>query len=198
VRVVPHFVLWLVGLTSAQTQTTEAERRCLARHAAGKRRLVEIGVWHGVTTARIRSTMAPDAVLYAVDPFPRGRLGISLQRVIARRHVAAARNGAVEWVRLTGREAARRHAVERRELVDFVFIDGDHQYEAALGDWENWNPLVAPGGIIALHDSRVTADRPIHAAGSVRVTEERALRDSRFSVVEVVDTLTVLRRVAGS
>jgi predicted O-methyltransferase YrrM len=112
--------------------------------------------------------------------------------------VAAARNGAVEWVRLTGREAARRHAVERRELVDFVFIDGDHQYEAALGDWENWNPLVAPGGIIALHDSRVTADRPIHAAGSVRVTEERALRDSRFSVVEVVDTLTVLRRVAGS
>lgn len=192
-----HFLQWLVGLAPAETQTTQAERDCLARHAAAKRRLVEIGVWHGVTTARIRSVMAPDAVLYAVDPFPTGRLGVSLQRIIARRQAASIRNGAVQWIRLTGVEAAKQHLARHRPLVDFVFIDGDHRYEAVLGDWESWSSLVAPDGIVALHDSRATPDSPIENAGSVRMTEECALRDTRFSLVEVVDTLTVLRRAAG-
>lgn len=71
-RVIAHFARWLVGLVPAETQTTPAERACLVHHAAGCRRLVEIGVWHGVTTAALRAAMASDGMLYAVDPFPRG------------------------------------------------------------------------------------------------------------------------------
>ena len=80
-----HFGLWLLGLARAETQTTAAERACLARHAAGRKRLVEIGVWHGVTTRVLQGTMAQHGVLYAVDPFPVGRLRFSMQAVIARR-----------------------------------------------------------------------------------------------------------------
>jgi predicted O-methyltransferase YrrM len=167
----------------------------LARHAAGRRRLVEIGVWHGVTTARLRAAMAPDGVLYAVDPFPSGRLGFSLQRHIAHRVAERVRNGTLEWVELRGEEAGRRHAAERREPVDFVFIDGDHSYESVRGDWEAWSPLVAPGGVIALHDSHPTPARPIHDAGSVRFTLERVVTDPRFEVIEIVETLTVVRRL---
>jgi len=196
--VLSHFILWWLGLAQAETQTSQAERDCLVRHAAGKRRLVEIGVWHGVTTARLRAAMAPDGVLYAVDPFPAGRLGISLQRIIARREVGRLTNGAVEWVRLTGAEAGTRHAAACRGPVDLVFIDGDHAHESVRRDWEAWSPLVESGGIVALHDSHPTPARPIHHAGSVRFTQEYIRVDRRFRVVEVVDSLTVLRREAAA
>jgi cephalosporin hydroxylase len=38
------------------------------------------------------------------------------------------------------------------DLVDFVFIDGDHRYDAIKKDYEMYSPLVRPGGIVAFHD----------------------------------------------
>jgi predicted O-methyltransferase YrrM len=189
-RVLSHYLAWTVGLAPATTQTTTAERDCLARHAAGRRRLVEIGVWHGVTTKRLRAAMHPHGVLSAVDPFPVGRLGFSVQQHIAHREVAAVENGEVAWLRATGSEAARDHAP-----VDFVFIDGDHSEAGLLGDWRAWSPLVEREGIVALHDSRSTPERRIDDAGSVKVTNEVILRDARFAVVDTVDSLTVLQRL---
>ena len=75
-----------------------------------------------------------------------------------------------------------------------MFIDGDHSEEGLLADWRTWSPLVEPGGIVALHDSRSTPERPIDEAGSVKVTNEVILRDARFAVVDTVDSLTVLRK----
>lgn len=195
-RVVAHFAKWLVGLAPAETQTTAAERDCLVRHARGCRRIVEIGVWHGVTTARLRGVMAPDGVLYAVDPFPPGRLGVSFQRWIARREVARVRNGRVCWLRLTGEAAARAYAALGVGPVEFLFIDGDHSYEGIRADWEGWRDLVARGGAVALHDSRPTPLRPLDGAGSVIFTEQVVRCDPWFSLVDEVDSLTVFRRVA--
>ena len=189
VRVLSHYAAWLVGLTAAETQTTEAERDCLARHARGRNRLVEIGVWHGVTTSRLRQVMAGDGCLTAVDPFPIGRLGFSMQERIAHHEVERVGNGRVQWVRASGVNAALLH-----DPIDFVFIDGDHSEEGLLGDWNAWSSLVLPGGIVALHDSRSTPERPIADAGSVKVTNGVVLQDRRFEVIEVVDSLTVLRR----
>jgi predicted O-methyltransferase YrrM len=189
VKVVSHYIAWTIGLAPATTQTTAAERDCLARHAAGRRRLVEIGVWHGVTTRRLRAAMHPQGVLSAVDPFPVGRLGFSVQQHIAHREVDAVANGYVAWLRTTGDAAARDHT-----SVDFVFIDGDHSEDGLLADWRAWSPLVEPGGIVALHDSRSTPERPIDGAGSVKVTNDVILRDRQFAVVEAVDSLTVLRK----
>ena len=197
-RVLAHFLLWNLGLARAETQTSEAERDCLARHAKGRRRLVEVGVWHGVTTCRLRRVMAPDGVLLGVDPFPKGRLGFSAQRRIARREVARVPNGEVRWERKAGVEAAREWAARGGAPVDFVFIDGDHSFEGLRGDWEAWSGLVAEGGVVALHDSCSSAGRRIEDAGSVRYTREVIRRDPRFEVVEVVDTLTVLRRRGGA
>ena len=36
--------------------------------------------------------------------------------------------------------------------VDFLFIDGDHSYEGVKRDFELYNDLVRPGGLIAFHD----------------------------------------------
>lgn len=38
------------------------------------------------------------------------------------------------------------------ESLDFVYLDGDHEYSAVMADLEAWWPLVKPGGIIAGHD----------------------------------------------
>jgi predicted O-methyltransferase YrrM len=197
VRVIPHLVLWQLGLATAETQTTEAERDCLARYATGRKRLAEIGVWHGVTTKRLRAAMAPDGELYAVDPYPRGRLGFSAQRHIARREVARVRNGIVHWIRATGADAGRQLAAARAPAVDFVFIDGDHSYEGLRGDWEAWAGLLRHDGIVALHDSRSTPQRNLAGAGSVRFTQDVVLHDPRFVPVDAVDSLTVLRRVGA-
>lgn len=193
-RVALHFVRWSLGLAAAETQTSEAERACLARHASGRRRLVEIGVWHGVTTRLLRSVMDPEGVLYAVDPFPRGRLGVSIQRIIARSEVGRFGGGRVVWLRRTGSEAAAWFAARAEAPVDFVFVDGDHSWESIQSDWEGWRGLVAEGGIVALHDSRAAPGRPIEHSGSTRYTNEVILHDGRFEVVETVETLTVLRR----
>jgi hypothetical protein len=158
---------------------------------------VEIGVWHGVTSSLLRSVMAPEGVLFAVDPFPTGRLGVSLQRIIAHREVARRRNGTVRWVLTTGVEAGRQFAEERSDPVDFIFIDGDHSYEGLRGDWTAWSDLVAPSGIVALHDSRSCPTRQIDNAGSARFSREVILRDPRFELIESVDTLSVLRRKAA-
>ena len=193
-RVLGHFLLWRVGLVKAETQTTSAERECLARHVAGKKRPVEIGVWHGVTTSRLRAQMAPEGMLFAVDPYPAGRLGFSAQRYIAHEEVAKVHNGSVRWVRSTSVQAARAYSVSNESRPDFVFIDGDHTFPGLHDDWEAWSPLVAMNGIVALHDSCSCAAREIDNAGSVIFTREVILRDVRFELLERVDTLTVVRR----
>ena len=41
------------------------------------------------------------------------------------------------------------------ELVDFVYIDGDHSYDACLNDIESWWDRVKPGGVLGGDDFSV-------------------------------------------
>src|SRR5262245_43817333 len=118
-RVSTHFALWMVGLVKPESGTTQAECDALADAVASRTRVVEVGVWHGVTTRRLKCAMSPAGVLYAIDPFEAGRLGFSMQRYIARREVARAEGGEVRWIRLSNAEAAPRVLAEGP--VDFVF-----------------------------------------------------------------------------
>lgn len=36
--------------------------------------------------------------------------------------------------------------------VDFLFIDGNHDYDFVRADWDNYSPLVRPGGLVFFHD----------------------------------------------
>ena len=57
------FLLQLLHIKSAMSQTTESERACLSRYASGKIKLVEVGVFQGVTTRVLRKAMDPSATL---------------------------------------------------------------------------------------------------------------------------------------
>ena len=71
-----HLVLVAPHHDQPATQTTQGRQDVLVRHASGTRRAVEIGVYEGANTRRIAEALAPDGVLYAIDPFFRGRLPI--------------------------------------------------------------------------------------------------------------------------
>lgn len=187
-----HYFKYRLGFAPALTQTSDAERQLLREAATGRKRLAEIGVFHGVNARTFREVMASDGILIAIDPFHRfffGIRGYGWARRVAHREVAMVDRGRVIWIEETGGNAVSRPELKDVLPVDFIFIDGDHSYEGLQADWTSWSPNVAPGGIVALHDSRNSG-----GAGSERFTSDVILRDDRFEVISSVDTLTVLRR----
>lgn len=189
-----HTVRYLLGWDAAATQTTAAEREAIAKYARGGRAAVEIGVYEGVSTVAIGRNLAPGAILYAVDPFLPGRLGICWNRIIAKREVSRASLPCdVRFIRTTSHEALDR--IPEREL-DCIFIDGDHSLAGIKQDWLDWSGRVAQGGFVLLHDTQVPAHNP-HVAnlGSFQYFRDTISHDERFEIVEIVDSLSVLRRL---
>ena len=195
--VLVHLVKWGLGLTRPEVWTTEAERECLARRAAGRRRVAEVGVWHAGTTCVLRAAMAADGTIFAIDPYERGRLGFSIPRLVGRRELGRVRNGRVVWVRATGSAAARSAAFRDGPRFDFVFIDAAQTYEALREEWEAWSPLIQINGVIALHDSRPMPGETKEQS-SVRYSRDIIASDPRFETLDEVDSLTVLRRRADA
>jgi predicted O-methyltransferase YrrM len=81
-----------------------------------------------------------------------------------------------------------------RQPLGLVFIDGGHTDEHAGGDYEGWAPLVAEGGLLAIHD--VFPDPADGGQAPYRV-HQRALASGVFTEVSVTRSLRVLRRGPG-
>jgi len=47
---------------------------------------------------------------------------------------------------------AAKDAFEDDKLYDLLFIDGDHKMPGIQQDWDDYVPLVKPGGVIIMHD----------------------------------------------
>lgn len=186
----------LLGLVPPYTGTTASEQEALRRWATGRTVLVEVGSDEGLNSLNLRKAMRESAVLYLVDPYAGGRLGVSFSYLIAKREVAKCDRGTVRFVRLRSHEAA----VQLDLAVDFLFVDGDHAYERVIGDWNDWAPKLVPGGVAVFHDSRVfEGGWTLPDAGPVRLMEEirsgrQRIEGMDFEFVDVADSLSVLRR----
>jgi hypothetical protein len=189
-----HFLKWRVGLAGPEIRTTDAERECLMRHAAGKHRLAEVGVWHAGTARQLRAVMAADGTFYAIDPYQPGRLGISLPRLVAHGELGRVSNGRVVWIREQGVRASASDQIRTATPLDFVFIDSAEFHDALRVEWQAWAPLVGRGGIIALHDSlHLESDAAPGGTDMCRV-RDAIFGDRRFRRLETIDSLTVLQR----
>jgi predicted O-methyltransferase YrrM len=58
--------------------------------------------------------------------------------------------------------------------IQMLFIDGSHQYEDVLMDFEAFFPHVVPGGVVAFHDVHDSPKRPISFPGVLKVWQETA------------------------
>lgn len=126
--------------------------------------VLEIGTDRGGTLFLWTRVASADARLIAVDVQKMvGRLGRWSPFALVRNGFARERQ-VIELI-----DGAESHAPEtlgrvraalRDRPIDFLFIDGDHAYEAVRRDFELYEPLVRPGGAIAFHDvsPRTTPD----------------------------------------
>lgn len=55
-------------------------------------------------------------------------------------------------------DSLKTYKIHRDGSLDLVFIDGDHSYEGALGDFENFLPKMKPTGIMLAHDCTEGSD----------------------------------------
>jgi predicted O-methyltransferase YrrM len=82
-----------------------------------------------------------------------------------------------------------------RQPLGLVFIDGGHTDEHASADYEGWSPLVAEGGLLAVHD--VFPDPADGGQAPLRIYR-RALDSGAFTEVSATGSLRVLRRVRAA
>jgi len=113
---------------------------------------VEIGSHHGKSAILIAGNLPEGVSLTAVDPFDDPRWGGGTDSLDAfRRNIAAADLGErIELFRGLSEDASRSW---KGPLVSFLWVDGAHDLESTLKDFDGWMPHMAPGGLIYVHDA---------------------------------------------
>jgi MMP 1-O-methyltransferase len=154
----------------------------LARACSGKGVIVEIGSWKGKSTVclGLGSRAGASVPVYAVDPHADYRFGDFKDNV--------GRAGIQELVRPVA-SLSQAAADGFDEPIELLFVDGSHEYDLVLEDFEKWVPKVVEGGWVAFHDTTWTAG-PRKVVGHA-IYRSRRFKDARF----VVGSTTVARKV---
>ncbi len=136
----------------------------LARKCSGKGVIVEIGSWKGRSTIWLGhgSRDGRRVKIHAVDP-----------HTGSPEHQGDVVNAAREF----------------NEPIEFIFIDGLHDYGSVKADFEAWFPKVIEGGIMAFHD---TTGWP----GPRRLVAEQLFKSQRFRKVRFVRSITYGEKTA--
>ncbi|MFN3420404.1 MAG: class I SAM-dependent methyltransferase [Armatimonadota bacterium] len=159
------------------------------------KRIVEIGTSEGRTTLNLALNAPPDAEIITVDLPPEltgehrkysgpnyRQMNIEEPGALFRNHPAASK------IKLVFADSTEFDWTPYERSVDFVFIDGAHDYESVRKDTENALKIIRPGGVIVWHDYGVWK-------GVTRCLDE--LR-KQFPVVLLKDTTLAYLRVTES
>jgi hypothetical protein len=118
----------------------------------------EIGVFNGHYSDVLLKTI-PGLYLWGIDPFKvyHGYRDHAFQKSMDKAK-ALAQEVYKPYKNATLVEKMSTEAVRgfRQETLDFVYIDGNHEYPYVKEDIELWTPIVRRGGIVAGHDYYVT------------------------------------------
>lgn len=123
----------------------------------------EIGVYEADNAASILN-MLNMRLLYLIDPYRDYVLGSEICRIGDSQRIAvnrlAAFNDRIRWLTMTSSEAAAHVS----SGLDFVYIDGNHDYDFVKNDIVNYYDKVRPGGVFGGHDFRKEFPGVIQAA----------------------------------
>jgi hypothetical protein len=120
------------------SSTRPADVAQVLRLARGRRRVVELGTATGWTAGALLLA-DPERHLTSFDPVEREHradyLALLPRSALAR----------LDLVRAPGAEA-------RGEGVELLFVDSSHDRDATVEEVLAWQPRMAPGGLVVLHD----------------------------------------------
>jgi predicted O-methyltransferase YrrM len=190
-----HTVKYFLGYEAASTQVSESESNILSGLAKNAHKVLEIGVFEGHSTKSLATSMS-SGVLYAVDPFFAGRLGISYGLLVTHQQIRKANkinpHVTIKLIKDFSYNLAKDKSITE---FDLIFIDGDHSLEGIKQDYNDWADRIKKGGYLALHDTKVPSYNPnVKNLGSFEYFETVIRFDSRFQLVEQVDSLSILSR----
>lgn len=131
---------------------------------------VEIGTDHGKYAEQLLVGI-PGLSLYCIDPYVAYTEG---NQVHTQEEMDELYKGAWEIIRKHNGHIFRNTSMEAlqffpAESLDFVFIDGNHDYEHVKEDISEWIKKVKPGGIVAGHDYK---EDPINNYGVIQAVNE--------------------------
>jgi predicted O-methyltransferase YrrM len=171
---------------------TDREARHLAMLVActkGTGEILEIGSFMGKSTvllSRAAERVHGNPKIVAVDPLTqpsetdpnipnhrpsRDDFYINLKEADVDQHV--------EFHEMLSHKLARKWS----RSIRLLWIDGDHTWKGAASDFDNFDPHLSPGGIIALHDVMHYFDGP------TRVFIERILASDDFGAAGIVGSI---------
>jgi predicted O-methyltransferase YrrM len=82
------------------------------------------------------------------------------------------------------------------EPLDFLFLDGDHTWAAVKRDYDDWTPKLKIGGILAMHDARMSrGGASFHPGPSHVADSEIFARPDRWQVLGEAFSLVVARKL---
>jgi cephalosporin hydroxylase len=154
IDLVKHFNY--AGIT-VQSWQIDSEIAALMRilQAEPPRTVLEIGTAGGGTLFLLTRVAAPDALLLSID-LRRGQFGGGYAAWRGRLYRSFAQETQrVELVAGDSHQPATREQVRRLlagEALDLLFVDGDHTLEGVKRDYDDYAPLLRPGGLVAFHD----------------------------------------------
>jgi len=153
---------------------------------------VEIGCLDGCSTVVILSCSYLDLV--SIDPFVPDSMEPSL---IGREHLWRKNTEAFGSRSILIRDFSQNvHHQFENSILDFLFIDGDHTELAVFRDYDQWVPKLKPGGILAVHDSRMyrKGGAPFHE-GPSKLTRDRVYDSPEWEILDEAFSLTVAKKV---
>jgi len=162
------------------------KRRDLARlfREKGFNKGVEVGVMHG-TYSKTLCQENPDLELKSIDPYME-IYGEPQTKNWGNEHLEEKFEFATEALQPYNAELIRKTSLEAvkdfdYESLDFVYIDGSHQFDYVMVDIIEWGKRVKKGGIIAGHDyvggwpdvaEAVNTYAKVHGVDVINLTDE--------------------------
>lgn len=130
--------------------------------AHAPKNVMEIGSCHGGTFFLWCKLASADGLKISLD-LPNGRFGANdyIDSEALAERIALFQSWAENVHVLSGdsHQAETKEQIRRildGELLDFLFIDGDHEYKGVKLDFDMYREFVRPSGLIGFHDIRNT------------------------------------------
>ncbi len=142
----------------------DSELEVLARLAQNAKVFIEVGSWHGKSTAAIVDHLPEGGVLYCVDTWKGSENEQDTNHASAKQddgdhafieflnnHFEDVRKGRIIPIRMDSGNAAFLF-MEQNVRPDVIFIDAEHTFHAVTEDLVNWENVLANNGIMCGHD----------------------------------------------